>query len=144
MFISIPIFQLQNETPLPRHRQQESWRVDEENEVMFTFKSSILPFCYQWMYIESVKVNFLMASFEMFKIIDRNGRQSLQNRDFQSHLQKLNVYINVLLGLKYDCFPNSKRKILFTHLSPSAPSVIYERRGEPCHVFMQSFTHPFF
>ena len=96
------------------------------------------------MYIESVKVKFLMASFEMFKIIDGNGRQPLQNRDFQSHLQKLNVYKNVLLRIKYDCFPSSKKKILFTHLSPSAPSVIYERRGEPCHEFMQSFMHPFF
>ena len=66
-----------------------------------------------------------MASFEMFKIIDRNGPQPLQNRDSQSHLWKLNVYQNVLLGIKYDCFPNSEKKILFTHLSPSAPSVIY-------------------
>ena len=85
-----------------------------------------------------------MASFEMFKIIDGNGRQPLQNRDFQSHLQKLNVYINVFLGIKYDCFPNSKKKILFTHLSPSTPPVIYERLGEPCHEIMQSFMHPLF
>ena len=54
-------------------------------------------------------------------------------------MRKLNVYQNVLLGIKYDCFPNSEKKILFTHLSPSATSVIYEGRGEPCHEFMQSF-----